>query len=85
MFFGSEFILQFGKQDFALDLLFIHRALNALNALIAIELKVDRFRPAHLGQLNFYLEALDRDHKKSHENPAIGVVLCASRDDEMVE
>ena len=81
-FVGSEFPVQVGKQDFALDLLFFHRALNAL---VAIELKVDRFSPAHLGQLNFYLEALDRDHKKPHENPAIGVLLCASKDDEVVE
>ena len=81
-FVGSEFPVQVGKQDFALDLLFFHRGLNAL---AAIELKVDRFSPAHLGQLNFYLEALDRDHKKPHENPAIGVLLCASKDDEVVE
>ena len=81
-FVGSEFPVQVGKQDFALDLLFFHRGLNAL---VAIELKVDRFSPAHLGQLNFYLEALDRDHKKLHENPAIGVLLCASKDDEVVE
>jgi predicted nuclease of restriction endonuclease-like (RecB) superfamily len=81
-FVGSEFPLQVGKQDFALDLLFFHRGLNAL---VAIELKVDRFSPEHLGKLNFYLEALDRDHKKPHENPAIGVLLCASKDDEVVE
>ena len=81
-FVGSEFPVQVGKQDFALDLLFFHRGLNAL---VAIELKVDRFSPEHLGQLNFYLEALDRDHKKPHENPAIGVLLCASKDDEVVE
>lgn len=71
-----------GKQDFAIDLLFFHRGLNAL---VAIELKVERFAPAHLGQLNFYLEALDRDHRKGHENPAIGVLLCASKDDEVIE
>ncbi|MDY7537795.1 PDDEXK nuclease domain-containing protein [Undibacterium sp. RTI2.1] len=81
-FVGSEYPVQVGKQDFALDLLFFHRGLNAL---VAIELKVDRFSPAHLGQLNFYLEALDRDHKKPHENPAIGVLLSASKDDEVVE
>jgi predicted nuclease of restriction endonuclease-like (RecB) superfamily len=81
-FVGSEYPVQVGKQDFAIDLLFFHRGLNAL---VAIELKVDRFSPAHLGQLNFYLEALDRDHRKAHENPAIGVLLCASKDDEVVE
>ena len=81
-FVGSEYAIQVGKQDFALDLLFFHRGLNAL---VAIELKVDKFQPEHLGKLNFYLEALDRDHKKPHENPAIGVLLCASKDDEVVE
>ncbi len=81
-FIGSEFPIQVGKQDFALDLLFFHRGLNAL---VAIELKVDKFQPEHLGKLNFYLEALDRDYRKAHENPAIGVLLCASKDDEVVE
>ncbi|MCB5196389.1 PDDEXK nuclease domain-containing protein [Deefgea salmonis] len=81
-FIGSEYPLQVGKQDFSLDLLFFHRGLNAL---VAIELKVNRFQPGDLGQLNFYLEALDRDHKKPHENPSIGVLLCASKDDEVVE
>jgi predicted nuclease of restriction endonuclease-like (RecB) superfamily len=81
-FVGSEFPLQVGGRDFPLDLLFFHRGLNCL---VAIELKVDRFEPAHLGQLNFYLEALDRDVKKPHENPAIGLLLCAGKDDEVVE
>ena len=53
--------------------------------MIAIELKVDTFKPAHLGQLQFYLEALDRDHKKSHELPSIGVLLCKTRDQDVVE
>ena len=81
-FVGSEFPLQVGKRDFALDLLFFHRGLNCL---VAIELKVGRFEPEYLGKLGFYLEALDRDVKKHHENPAIGVLLCASKDDEVVE
>lgn len=81
-FVGSEFPLQVGKRDFALDLLFFHRGLNCL---VAIELKVGRFEPEYLGKLGFYLEALDRDVKKPHENPAIGVLLCASKDDEVVE
>ena len=46
---------------------------------------MDRFEPEHLGKLNFYLEALDRDHRKPHENPAIGILLCASKDNEVVE
>lgn len=81
-FVGSEFPVQVGKRDFALDLLFFHRGLNCL---VAIELKVGRFEPEYLGKLGFYLEALDRDVKKVHENPAIGVLLCASKDAEVVE
>lgn len=81
-FVGSEYPLQVGGRDFALDLLFFHRGLNCL---VAIELKVGRFEPEYLGKLGFYLEALDRDVKKPHEQAAIGVLLCASKDDEVVE
>lgn len=81
-FVGSEVPVQVGQRDFALDLLFFHRGLNCL---VAIELKVGRFEPEYLGKLSFYLEALDRDIRKPHENPAIGVLLCASKDDEVVE
>jgi predicted nuclease of restriction endonuclease-like (RecB) superfamily len=81
-FVGSEYPLQVGGRDFALDLLFFHRGLNCL---VAVELKVGRFEPEYLGKLNFYLEALDRDERKPHEKPAIGVLLCASKDDEVVE
>ena len=81
-FVGSEYPLQVGGRDFALDLLFFHRGLNCL---IAFELKVGRFEPEYLGKLGFYLEALDRNIRKPHERVAIGVLLCASRDDEVVE
>lgn len=81
-FAGSEFPIQVGNRDFAIDLLLFHRGLNCL---VAIELKVGRFEPEYLGNLDFYLEALDRDVKKVHENPAIGVLLCASKDAEVVE
>lgn len=81
-FIGTEFPIQVGSRDFALDLLFFHRGLNCL---VAIELKVGRFEPEYLGKLGFYLEALDRDVRKPHEQPAIGVLLCASKDEEVVE
>jgi len=81
-FVGSEYPLQVGGRDFALDLLFFHRGLNCL---VAIELKVGRFEPEYVGKLCFYLEALDRDVRKPHEQPAIGVLLCASKDNEVVE
>lgn len=81
-FVGSQFPLQVGGRDFALDLLFFHRGLNCL---VAFELKIGRFEPEYLGKLGFYLEALDRDVKKPHEQATIGVLLCASKDDEVVE
>ncbi len=81
-FVGSEYPIQVGNQDFAIDLVFFHRGLQCL---IAFELKVERFKPSHLGQLSFYVEALDRDVKKPHERPSIGVLLCADKDDEVVE
>jgi predicted nuclease of restriction endonuclease-like (RecB) superfamily len=76
-FVGEQYLLSVGGQDFRLDLLFYHRELQSL---VAIELKVDEFKPEYLGKLEFYLEALDRDVRKSHENPSIGVLLCASKD-----
>lgn len=81
-FLGQEYRLQVGNSDFAIDLLFFHRELQSL---VAFELKVDKFQPEYLGQLEFYLEALDRDIKKPHENPSIGVLLCRDKDDEVVE
>nr|WP_315449113.1 PDDEXK nuclease domain-containing protein [uncultured Pseudomonas sp.] len=81
-FVGSEYPLQVGGRDFSLDLLFFHRGLNCL---VAIELKVGRFEPEYLGKMDFYLEALDRNVRKPHENRAIGLLLCASKEDEVVE
>jgi len=81
-FVGERFRVQVGGRDFELDLLFFHRGLNCL---VAIELKIDEFQPEHLGKLNFYLEALDRDVRKPHERPSIGLLLCATKDSEVVE
>lgn len=81
-FMGEEYPLQVGNQDFAVDLMFYNRSLNCM---VAIELKIENFKPAHLGQLNFYLEALDRDIRKPHENPSIGILLCKGKDDAVVE
>ncbi len=82
LFIGEEYKLQVGNTDFSIDLLFYHRGLQCL---VAFELKADKFKPDHLGQLNFYLEALDRDVKKPNENPSIGVLLCKDKDSEVVE
>lgn len=82
LFVGEEFPIKVGNRDFRIDLLFFHRSLQCL---IAFELKTDRFEPEYLGKTNFYLEALDRDVRKPHENPSIGVLLCKDRDEEVVE
>ena len=81
-FVGEEYRVQVGNTDFFIDLLFYNRALTCL---VAIELKIDIFKPEHLGQLNFYLEALDRDVRKPNENPSVGLILCTSKDDTVVE
>ncbi|MDE3182919.1 MAG: DUF1016 family protein [Bacteroidota bacterium] len=82
LFIGEEYKLQVGNSDFYIDLLFYHRGLQCL---VVFELKADKFKPDHLGQLNFYLEALDRDVRKPNENPSIGVLLCKDKDSEVVE
>ncbi|MDW8550007.1 PDDEXK nuclease domain-containing protein [Epilithonimonas ginsengisoli] len=82
LFISEEYKLQVGNSDFFIDLLFFHRGLQCL---VAFELKVDKFKPEHLGQLNFYLEALDRDVKRQNENPSIGILLCKDKDSEVVE
>lgn len=79
---GEQYRIQVGMEDFYIDLLLFHRGLQCL---VAIELKIEHFKPQHLGQLNFYLEALDRDVRKSHENPSVGIILCKSKDEEVVE
>jgi len=81
-FVGEEYRVQVGNSDFKIDLLFFNRELACL---IAIELKVGAFKPEHLGQLEFYLEALDSDVKKENENPSVGLILCADKDDAVVE
>ncbi|KAA6324634.1 Endonuclease NucS [termite gut metagenome] len=82
LFVGEEYRVQVGHSDFYIDLLFYHRGLHCL---VAFELKADKFQPEHLGQLDFYLEALDRDVKKPSENPSIGILLCKDKDNEVVE
>ena len=81
-FIGEEFRVQVANSDYFIDLLFYHRGLSCL---VAFELKIDKFKPEYLGKMNFYLEVLDRDYKKPNENPSIGVILCASKENEVVE
>lgn len=82
IFMDQEYRLNIGASTFKADLLFFHRGLQAL---VAVELKKTKFHPRDLGQLEFYLEALDRDVKRSNENPSIGIILCPEADKVVVE
>lgn len=82
IFMDQEYRLNIGASTFKADLLFFHRGLQAL---VAVELKKTKFHPRDLGQLEFYLEALDRDMKRSNENPSIGIILCPEADRVVVE
>ena len=81
-FVGEEYRVQAGDDDFYIDLLFYNRKLSCL---VAFELKTTRFKPEYIGKMNFYLELLDREYKNQNENPSVGVILCASKNDEVVE
>lgn len=81
-FIDEEFRVQVGGEDYKIDLLFFHRGLQCL---VAYELKIGKFKPEYISKMDFYLEALDRQKKKENENPSVGMILCASKDDEVVE
>ena len=81
-FIDEEYRVQVGGEDYKIDLLFFHRGLQCL---VAIELKIGRFKPEYISKMDFYLEALDRQKKKENENPSVGMILCAAKDDEVVE
>jgi predicted nuclease of restriction endonuclease-like (RecB) superfamily len=78
----DEYRVQVGNRDFFVDLLFFNRELHCL---VAIELKIGEFEPEHLGKMEFYLEALDRDVRKADENPSVGLILCTKKDAAVVE
>ncbi|MDR1158617.1 MAG: PDDEXK nuclease domain-containing protein [Oscillospiraceae bacterium] len=82
IFIDQEYPLNVGGNIYNLDLLFFHRALQCL---VAVELKAKDFKPSDMGQLVFYLEALDRDVKRSNENPSIGILLCRGANRSVVE
>lgn len=81
-FIGEEYRVQVGNEDFYIDLLFFNRAYSCL---VAFELKIDKFRPEYISKMDLYLEALDRQEKRSNESPSIGVILCTSKNDAAVE
>lgn len=82
IFMDQEYRLEVGSSTFKADLLFFHRGIQAL---VAVELKKSKFEPRDLGQLEFYLEALDSDVKRSNENPSVGIILCPESDRVVVE
>jgi len=81
-FVGRQYKVKVGETDFFIDLVFYHRGLKSL---VAVELKRGAFKPEHLGQIEFYLTALDRQVKKEDENPSIGIIICQKKDQTVVE
>ena len=81
-FIGEEYRVQVGNHDYYIDLLFYNRSYSCL---VAFELKIGEFQPEYISKMNFYLEALDRQEKKEKENPSVGIILCSSKDDSVVE
>lgn len=81
-FVGSQYRLTLGENEYFLDLLFYHRFLKCL---VAVELKTGHFRPEYAGKMDFYLEVLNEKERAPDENPAIGIILCAERDQLEVE
>ena len=81
-FMGSQFRLEVGGEEFFIDLLLFHRRLRCL---VAIELKVGKFRPEFVGKMQFYLTALDRQVREESEGPSIGIILCKEKNRTVVE
>ena len=81
-FIARQKRMSVGRDDFHLDLLFFHRHLRRL---VAVELKLEAFQPAHIGQMELYLRWLDKHERAPGEESPIGLILCASADAEQVE
>ena len=79
---GKKYIVQVENSVFYIALLFYY---HGLRCFVAFEIKVEKLKPEYLEQLNFDLEVLDRDIKKSYKKPSIGVLLCKDKDNEVVE
>lgn len=81
LFIDEEHPIKVGGKTYKIDLLFYHRQLQCM---VAFELKTTEFHPSYQGQLEFYLEALDQEERRSNENPTIGIILCKESDMETV-
>lgn len=76
-FIGNQHRLEYNKKEYFVDMLFFHRGLRSL---VAIELKIGSFKAEYVGKMNFYLSLLDKLEKDEHENPSVGIILCADKD-----
>lgn len=81
-YIGNQHILSYNGKDYKVDMLFFHRGLRSL---VAIDLKISEFKPEYVGKMNVYLSLLDRLEKGRDENPSIGIILCAEKDNVDVE
>ena len=81
-FIGNQHVLSFNGKDYKIDMLFFHRGLRSL---VAIDLKISEFKPEYVGKMNVYLSLLDRLEKGKDENPSIGIILGAEKDNVEVE
>ena len=80
-FMGDEYKITIGNEDYKVDLLFYHRLLRCV---VAVELKIGKFKPEYVGKMQFYLSGLDEKLKLEEENPSVGLILCKSKDEEVV-
>ncbi len=76
-FIGNQYRLEYNRKEYFVDILLYHRGLRCL---VALELKIGRFKPEYVGKMNFYLGLLDKLEKQAEENPSIGIILCADKD-----
>lgn len=81
-YIGNQHVLSYNGKDYKVDMLFFHRGLRSL---VAVDLKISEFMPEYVGKMNIYLSLLDRLEKQQDENPSIGIILCAAKDNVEVE
>lgn len=81
-YIGNQHVLSYNGKDYKVDMLFFHRGLRSL---VAVDLKISKFMPEYVGKMNLYLSLLDRFERGKDENPSIGIILCAEKDNVEVE
>lgn len=81
-FIGDQYVVEYNGKESRIDMLFYHRGMRCL---VAFELKIGKFKPEYAGKMNYYLSVLDRTERQEGENPSIGIILCAEKDNVEVE